>query len=79
MESTGYEGVIAAVMAILGIVIVVGLIVSIIMIIARWKIFTKAGEEGWKAIIPIYNNMSRNRTSSKYTRKNIFFIFWSTI
>ena len=52
MESTGYEGVIAAVMAILGIVIVVGLIVSIIMIIARWKIFTKAGEEGWKAIIP---------------------------
>ena len=57
MESTGYEGVIAAVMAILGIVIVVGLIVSIIMIIARWKIFTKAGEEGWKAIIPIYSDM----------------------
>ena len=29
--------------------------VSILMIIALWKIFTKAGEEGWKAIIPIYN------------------------
>ena len=29
--------------------------VSILMIIALWKIFTKAGQEGWKAIIPIYN------------------------
>lgn len=24
-------------------------------IIAQWKIFKKAGEEGWKALIPIYN------------------------
>jgi len=24
-------------------------------IAAFWQIFTKAGEEGWKAIIPIYN------------------------
>ena len=23
-------------------------------VIAYWKIFTKAGEEGWKSIIPIY-------------------------
>ena len=27
----------------------------IILIIALWKAFTKAGEAGWKAIIPIYN------------------------
>ncbi len=26
-----------------------------IMIVAFWKIFTKAGEEGWKSIIPFYN------------------------
>ena len=26
----------------------------ILCIIARWKIFTKAGEAGWKSIIPIY-------------------------
>ena len=24
-------------------------------IIGKWKIFEKAGEEGWKAIIPVYN------------------------
>ncbi|MBR2863943.1 hypothetical protein IKG12_01325 [Candidatus Saccharibacteria bacterium] len=27
----------------------------IFMIIAGWKIFTKAGEKGWKSLIPIYN------------------------
>lgn len=27
----------------------------LILVIASWKIFTKAGEGGWKAIIPVYN------------------------
>ena len=30
-------------------------IIAILTIIANWKIFTKAGEKGWKSIIPIYN------------------------
>jgi hypothetical protein len=29
--------------------------VTILMIAACWKIFTKAGQPGWAAIIPIYN------------------------
>jgi len=28
---------------------------AILMIISWWKIFEKAGEPGWQAIIPIYN------------------------
>ena len=36
-------------------VIVVASIFSILTIIANWKIFTKAGEAGWKCLIPIYN------------------------
>src|SRR5436853_377378 len=36
-------------------VIVLVIAVVIIMIAAYWKIFTKAGQAGWKAIIPIYN------------------------
>ena len=27
----------------------------VLIIVAQWKIFVKAGQEGWKAIIPIYN------------------------
>ncbi len=30
-------------------------ILSIVGIIANWKVFTKAGEAGWKSLIPIYN------------------------
>ena len=36
---------------------IVGLVVAIIMIVALWKIFTKAGQPGWAAIIPIYNTL----------------------
>ena len=35
---------------------VVSLIAAIIGIVAMWKVFQKAGEEGWKAIIPCYNS-----------------------
>lgn len=35
--------------------LVIILAIVVIQIIAMWKIFTKAGEQGWKSIIPIYN------------------------
>ena len=34
----------------------VGLIIGIILLIANWKIFSKAGEHGWAAIVPFYCN-----------------------
>ncbi len=33
----------------------VAVIWYILQVIARWKIFTKANEAGWKSLIPIYN------------------------
>lgn len=32
-----------------------GLVLAIILIIAMWKVFVKAGRPGWAAIIPFYN------------------------
>lgn len=29
--------------------------ISLVVIIALWKVFTKAGQPGWAAIVPIYN------------------------
>ncbi len=46
---------IAAIAGILGFVILVASIIVIMQIIGMWKVFTKAGEKGWKAIIPFYN------------------------
>ena len=36
-------------------ILVIAIVIGILTILAHWKIFTKAGEKGWKAIIPIYN------------------------
>jgi hypothetical protein len=35
--------------------IIVGLLVALLLIVAMWKVFTKAGQPGWASIIPIYN------------------------
>jgi hypothetical protein len=45
----------AAVFAMLGIFLIPIIILSVVMIIAHWKIYEKAGKPGWAAIIPIYN------------------------
>ena len=39
--------------------IVCGLIVMVIMLIAQWKLFTKAGKPGWHSIIPILSMYQR--------------------
>jgi hypothetical protein len=35
----------------------VGLVFLVVLLAAQWRIFTKAGEAGWKSIIPIYNTI----------------------
>lgn len=34
----------------------ISFVVLVLQIVAMWKLFKKAGEPGWKAIIPIYNS-----------------------
>lgn len=40
-----------------GILVVVYIVVIIFEIAALWQVFVKAGEAGWKAIIPIWNTL----------------------
>ena len=50
--------------------VIISLALIALAIIAYWRIFVKAGEEGWKAIIPFYN---------AYTAMKLFWktsIFW---
>lgn len=35
--------------------VVLWLAVAVILIVANWKLFTKAGKPGWAILIPIYN------------------------
>ena len=47
--------IVTAILAGLAIYATVSLIIYIILVIANWKIFTKAGEAGWKSLIPFLN------------------------
>jgi Family of unknown function (DUF5684) len=34
---------------------IIALLITLVVIVAMWKVFTKAGHPGWASIIPIYN------------------------
>lgn len=53
--ASGVEAVMGGLLVVFGIIVIVCLIISIMAIIGQWKMFKKAGEEGWKSIIPIYS------------------------
>ena len=50
------EAVISSMMLLGGIYLIFALVWWILQIIANWNIFTKAGEAGWKSLIPIYGD-----------------------
>ncbi|MFA5052618.1 MAG: DUF5684 domain-containing protein [Parcubacteria group bacterium] len=37
--------------------VIISIAVAILMIIARWKVYAKAGKHGWAAIVPFYNTI----------------------
>ena len=64
----------AAVGASVTMILIFSLVIWIMLIIARWKVFTKAGEAGWKSIIPIYADYVQWRIGWKKTG-----LFWAMI
>lgn len=47
---------ISSLMILGGIYVGIAFIWWLLQIIANWRIFTKAGESGWKSIIPLYGD-----------------------
>lgn len=47
----------AAVIIVYVVIMLVALVVGIVGIVATWKLYEKAGEPGWSAIVPVYNFM----------------------
>lgn len=45
----------AAAGATIGMIAAFAIVLYVLTVIATWKIFKKAGEPGWKCLIPIYN------------------------
>lgn len=62
--------VLASVAAVAVVAGIISLVFLLIKVITRWKIFTKAGEKGWKALIPVYNTY----TEFSFTWKGVYAI-----
>ena len=67
MESDPNAGSSAAGAAVGGVVMLVWLAFVVLMIAALWKVFVKAGEPGWAAIVPIYNYVVLDRIAGRPT------------
>ena len=52
----------------------VALALTVYLIVCMWKIFVKAGEEGWKCLIPIYNTYIETKIAD-YTQYFFFMLF----
>ncbi len=52
-----FAGTAAIIIMLVVIIMIISLAVAAMQIIGQWKLFTKAKEEGWKAIIPVYNQI----------------------
>ncbi|HRB69722.1 MAG TPA: hypothetical protein PLC92_06420, partial [Chitinophagales bacterium] len=48
-------GSLATILSLLGIFILIFFVLILFFVICHWKIFTKAGQAGWKCLIPFYN------------------------
>jgi Family of unknown function (DUF5684) len=54
-QDSGDTAAAAGALAGLGVMMLIFAAIMVVMIVAFWKVFTKAGQPGWAAIIPIYN------------------------
>lgn len=48
-------GILGGIMVFLGIISFISLAISVVMVIAQWKIFVKNNKPGWYALIPVFN------------------------
>lgn len=48
-------GLIAGIMMFIVVLIIISLVIELLKLIGTWKMLTKAGESGWKSLIPFYN------------------------
>ena len=54
---------------------IIALVLGIIVIVAQWKVFTKAGRKGWECLIPYHSNFELFDMSNINPAFNLLMIF----
>ena len=49
--------------AVIVIGVIIAIVIGILLIVSYWKIFKKAGKNGWEAIVPFYNGWILTRVA----------------
>ncbi|MBO5163857.1 MAG: hypothetical protein J6B75_05350 [Ruminococcus sp.] len=76
MDSTFVAGFALFFVLIYGVILLVSIGMAVLQIIASWKLYEKAGEPGWSAIVPIYNYMQMIKIAlGSYKLAWIYLIF----
>ena len=72
--NSGVDSLLAGILTFYIFVCIFALAISVVQVIAMWKMFKKAGKNGWEAIIPFYNMWTLFEVSG-YPGYYIFFAF----
>jgi hypothetical protein len=54
-QETSFESLYSSTGQVSPMVWVIDIVIAVVMIASMWKVFAKAGQPGWAAIVPIYN------------------------
>jgi hypothetical protein len=54
-DDAAATGALAALVGLGSVFLIFYLLIVVVFIVGMWKVFTKAGQPGWAAIVPIYN------------------------
>ena len=65
------------ILAMLGVYSAILIIWYVLIVIAYWKVFSKAGEAGWKSLIPFYNVYTEFKICWK--NQNMFWIYLACV
>lgn len=77
MESNEFMAGMAVIGVIFLVIMLIALAMCVIVVVCQWKLFTKAGEPGWAAIIPIYNTFVMSKIAfGNYNWAFVFLALW---
>jgi len=74
ITTTGTEDFLGAFLLIGLVFLGIVLLVSVVTLVSNWFLFKKAGEEGWKSLIPIYNTYIIIKLAFNGTKNYLFWI-----
>lgn len=73
------EAVVLIFLSIYGFLLLIVAISALLSLIGNWRLFEKAGQKGWYALIPIYGGFIKHKITFGEEDKWLYFIGWALV